>query len=102
MGSAAVTRRTTAAFEPSRSTTGASGDTPWMSEGDAEALLGPSGDDATLQSTTTAYGVGMWYLLNGDADEAERIFRLIHAGRNQWPAFGYIAAEAELAGLGAR
>lgn len=71
-------------------------------EGDPEALLGPSGDDATLQSTTTAYGVGMWHLLQGDRAEAERIFRLIHAGEGQWPAFGYIAAEAELAGLGAR
>ncbi len=71
-------------------------------EGDAEELLGPSGDDATLQSTTTAYGVGMWHLLEGRPDEAERIFRLIHDGDDQWPAFGYIAAEAELAGLGDR
>lgn len=74
----------------------------YKGEGEAEALLGPSGDDATLQSTTAAYGVGMWHLLRGEEAEAEGIFRRIHSARDQWPAFGYIAAEAELAGLGAR
>ena len=45
---------------------------------------------------TTAYGIGIWHLLNGRDGEAEQIFRRIVAG-GQWGAFGYIAAEAELA-----
>ncbi|MCG6957272.1 MAG: tetratricopeptide repeat protein [Gemmatimonadetes bacterium] len=67
-----------------------------------ERLLGPQGSEATLESTTTAYGVGMWYLLDGNKDDARRTFEQILADRDQWAAFGYIAAEAELAGLGSR
>jgi tetratricopeptide (TPR) repeat protein len=67
-----------------------------------EELMGPPGSEATLESTTTAYGVGMWYLLEGREEEARRTFQRILAARDQWAAFGYIAAEAELAGLGAR
>lgn len=60
-------------------------------------LVGPSGDEATLQSTTSAYGVGVWHLLGGRTEEARRTFERILSGRSQWPAFGYLAAEAELA-----
>ena len=45
---------------------------------------------------TILYGIGNWYLYNGDVARAEETFRRILAGGN-WPAFGYIAAEAELA-----
>lgn len=45
---------------------------------------------------TAAYGIGMWHLLNGRNAEADQIFRRIVAS-GQWGAFGYIAAEAELA-----
>ena len=62
-----------------------------------EDLVGPSSAEATLQSTTTAYGLGVWHLLNGRADEARRTFEAILAGRSQWAAFGYLAAEGELA-----
>jgi tetratricopeptide (TPR) repeat protein len=57
-----------------------------------------TGPDGTMSVTdaTAAYGVGNWHLYNGRRDEAERIFRRIVAG-GQWGAFGYIAAEAELA-----
>lgn len=65
-----------------------------------EALLGPEGDDATLQSTTTAYGVGNWHFVNGRREEAFRIWERMLEARDQWPAFGYIAAEAELARAG--
>lgn len=67
-----------------------------------EDLIGPAGGDATLESTTAGYGVGAWYLLRGEEPEAHRIFERVLSGREQWPAFGYIAAEAEVAGLGAR
>ncbi|HKJ02726.1 MAG TPA: tetratricopeptide repeat protein [Longimicrobiales bacterium] len=68
----------------------------------AEDLIGPAGSDATLESTTSGYGVGMWYLLNGDEAEARRIFTRVRSGRDQWAAFGFLAAEAELARMGAR
>lgn len=62
----------------------------------ADSLL-PHGDDLSLRDVTTAYGVGAWHLIAGRRAEAMRIFRRIVAARDQWPAFGYLAAEAELA-----
>jgi tetratricopeptide (TPR) repeat protein len=60
-----------------------------------ESLLGPQGaDDVSL--ATQGYGVGNWYLYNGDRAKARAIFEQVVAGK-QWSAFGYIAAEAELA-----
>lgn len=66
----------------------------------AEDLLGPGGSDVTLESTTAGYGVGAWHLLQGDTARALEVFRRVVAGRDQWAAFGYIAAEAELARQG--
>jgi tetratricopeptide (TPR) repeat protein len=60
-----------------------------------DSLLSAS-SSAALDDVTTAYGVGTWYLYNGDAARAEEIFRRIVATGN-WAAFGGIAAEAELA-----
>ena len=62
-----------------------------------EDLTGPDGGAATLQSTTTAYGIGVWHLLNGREAEAHATWERMMAGRSQWSAFGYIAAEGELA-----
>lgn len=67
-----------------------------------EELAGPAGSDATLQSTTTSYGLGMWHLLNDRPQEARELFERTISGRNQWAAFGFIAAEAELARWDAR
>jgi hypothetical protein len=40
-------------------------------------------------------------LIEGRPAQAEAVFRRIVAVRSQWPAFGYLAAEAELArGIG--
>lgn len=61
------------------------------------AILG-DGEDA-LQNATLAYGVGAWHLWNGRTEEAVALFRGIVSG-DQWNAFGYIAAEAELHRLG--
>lgn len=69
----------------------------YKGERTVEDLVGPSGADATLQSTTTAYGLGAWDLVEGRVGEAEATFRRILEGRSQWAAFGYQAAEAELA-----
>ncbi|CAN5715589.1 hypothetical protein BH23GEM1_BH23GEM1_07890 [soil metagenome] len=57
--------------------------------------LAPSGTDP-LNDASTGYGLGNWHLYNGRSDEAVRVFRRVLSGGN-WPAFGYIAAEAELA-----
>jgi len=62
-----------------------------------EDLVGPSGAEATLQSTTTAFGIGVWHLMEGRQAEAHETWERMLTGRNQWPAFGYLAAEGELA-----
>jgi len=48
-----------------------------------------------VQIATQGYGVGNWYLVNGDKQKAREIFERVVAGR-AWPAFGYVAAEADL------
>ena len=48
-----------------------------------------------VQIATQGYGVGNWYLVNGDKAKAKEIFDRVVAGK-AWPAFGYIAAEADL------
>ena len=62
-----------------------------------EEVVGPDGAEATLQSTTTAYGVGAWHLMEGRTEQAHETWERMLTGRNQWPAFGYLAAEGELA-----
>jgi len=62
-----------------------------------EDLTGPAGEEASLQSTTTAYGIGVWHMLNDRPAEARETWERMRMARNQWAAFGYIAAESELA-----
>ncbi len=52
--------------------------------------------EMSVTDATAAYGIGNWHLYNGRRADAEPVFRRILAG-GQWGAFGYIAAEAELA-----
>jgi tetratricopeptide (TPR) repeat protein len=62
----------------------------------AEELLSSiSGDANSLGSASLAYGLGNYYLYNGDRKKAIETFQKITAG-SQWASFGYIAAEAEL------
>ncbi len=59
-----------------------------------------AGDESpgSLGGTTMAYGIGAWHLfVQGAEDEAMSIFQTILDAPEQWPAFGYIAAEAEVA-----
>jgi tetratricopeptide (TPR) repeat protein len=49
-----------------------------------------------LEIATVGYGLGNWHLYNGNRAKAEEYFRRIVAGK-YWPAFGFIAAETELA-----
>lgn len=49
-----------------------------------------------LDLATTRCGIGAWHLTRGETDKAFAIFRKI-VETKYWPAFGDIAAEAELA-----
>jgi len=42
------------------------------------------------------YGVSAWYLINGKRRDAESLWAAILSGED-WPSFGYLAAEAEVA-----
>lgn len=60
-----------------------------------EALLDTTtADDLTI--ATQGYGVGNWHLVTGDTAKAREIFEKVVSGRS-WSAFGFIAAEADLA-----
>jgi hypothetical protein len=61
-----------------------------------EELLEREG--GAVDVATRSYGVGAWYLVNGDVERARRAFErtLVNA---QWGAFAVLAAEAELARL---
>jgi tetratricopeptide (TPR) repeat protein len=68
----------------------------YKGEKTAEELLSPRDDGVEL--ATYGYGVGNWYLYNGQKEKALEVFRRVVAGET-WPAFGFIAAEAELVRL---
>ncbi len=61
---------------------------------DADRFIESDGDD--LQNATLGYGLGNWHYINGREDKAFEIWQEIYDAGN-WPAFGFIAAEAELA-----
>jgi tetratricopeptide (TPR) repeat protein len=55
-------------------------------------------DTGDVAVATLSYGIGNWYLLRGDTVRARRWFeRSVQSGG--WPAFGFMASEAELARL---
>lgn len=52
-------------------------------------------DTSDIAIATLSYGVGNWFLVHGDTAKAKQYFeRSIRSGG--WPAFGFIASEAEL------
>lgn len=57
----------------------------------------PALDPETMEGAALGYGVGSYYLYNGNTDEARAVYEGIMAAGDQWAAFGYIAAEADLA-----
>jgi len=61
---------------------------------DADRLM-ETADDA-IQNATLAYGLGNWHYMNGRRQRAFEIWNNI-VELPQWAAFGYIAAESELA-----
>ena len=60
----------------------------------AEKDLLEDGQDA-LQNTTLTYGVANWHCYNGNEEKGSQLLKGILAS-NYWPAFGYIAAEADV------
>jgi hypothetical protein len=60
-------------------------------------LLTPS-DTGHVPAATLSFGLGNWYLVKGDTARARELFRRSIASGG-WPAFGFIASEAELARL---
>jgi tetratricopeptide (TPR) repeat protein len=64
------------------------------SETEERLLSSASGLDAV----TIGYGVGNWHYYNGRREQARMLFAtIVDTNAGQWPAFGYVAAEAELA-----
>lgn len=61
-----------------------------------EDLIGPDGEES-LEGATQGYGIGNWWYYNGDQARALEMFERVVEGDSQWAAFGYIAAEAEVA-----
>lgn len=64
----------------------------------AEDVLGDA-EAGSLDFATLAFGVAHLHLVEGREAEAATLFRQIveSGGSDQWPAFGHLAAEAELA-----
>jgi tetratricopeptide (TPR) repeat protein len=63
----------------------------------AESLLAPA-SGAGLDAVTTRYGVAAWHRANGRPDQALALLReIVERYPQQWPAFGYVAAEADVA-----
>lgn len=67
-----------------------------------EALVGGAegdhGASSALDSATLGYGAGAWHLIQGDTARALQLFhQVLETG--SWAAFGFIAAEAEIARL---
>ena len=60
-----------------------------------ETLFSPA-DTADVQVATLSYGLGNWYLAQGDSAKAKATFqRAVKSGG--WPGFGFIVSEVELA-----
>jgi tetratricopeptide (TPR) repeat protein len=64
-----------------------------------EEILAGAGD--ALSQATLGYGVGVFYVLNAQPEKAREAFEGVLEGP-QWAAFGFLAAEAELARQPAR
>ena len=61
----------------------------------ADALLDTAkADDTTI--ATQGYGVGNYFFVTGNAAKAKEVFQKVTSGGG-WNAFGFIAAEADLA-----
>ena len=63
---------------------------------DPERLLAEAETAGGVDFASIGYGIGNWYLTEGDRQRAKEVFERVVA-TDVWSAFGFIAAEAELA-----
>lgn len=63
---------------------------------DSLLQVNSANEDVDLALATQGYGVGNWYLCEGDTAKATEIFEKVVSGKH-FSSFGFIAAEAELA-----
>jgi tetratricopeptide (TPR) repeat protein len=68
----------------------------YKGEIDAVAMLEGARSADAIGNATIGYGVGNWHHYNGRETQANQVFHAVLSGP-QWAAFGYIAAEAEVA-----
>ena len=61
-----------------------------------EKEITEAAESSELNLATVGYGIGCWYFTSNKKDKAVQYFGKIVETRH-WPAFGFIAAEAELA-----
>ena len=66
----------------------------YKGERTAEAVLTAAG--AGSSGSAVRYGVGAWHAVSGRADQARLLWQSMIAAPD-WPSFGHLAAEAELA-----
>jgi tetratricopeptide (TPR) repeat protein len=62
---------------------------------DSVLSVDENSQDVELALATQGYGVGNWYLYNGDTTKAISILRRVVEGKH-YSAFGFIAAEVDL------
>ena len=67
----------------------------------ADELLEKAMSQGVLGMITSGYGLGCWYLYNGDTEKAREVYNNI-LDTGSWGAFGYIAAEADMHRLDAK
>ncbi|MEO6212521.1 MAG: tetratricopeptide repeat protein [Vicinamibacterales bacterium] len=71
----------------------------YKGELDAAGLL-QSAARGGLDGATIGYGVANWHFYNGRPDAARvTLTTILESSPQQWPSFGYVAAEADLARL---
>jgi hypothetical protein len=66
----------------------------YKGERSPESLLATADDGSG--GSATRYGVSAWHLVNGRERDAASLWRTMLEG-SDWPSFGYLAAEAEVA-----
>lgn len=65
---------------------------------DPVALLDNANRESGSLDPNLAYGVGNWYLYNGDVEKAREVYERILLN-SAWDQFGYIATEADMRAL---
>ncbi len=69
---------------------------PRQDHHDGDKIADLAGDaQRDIELATNGFGVGHWYLLQGDKQQAREIFEEVVSGKSR-AAFGFIAAEVEL------